>query len=115
MTKNRFEVISQFLHFSDSTQEPQRGDANNDRLFKVRAILSRVHENIQAVYEPSKIISIDEGMIAFKGRLSFRQYIPAKPTKYGIKVWMAQTLTMAMWQTSLFTLGARETKVMLTA
>lgn len=28
-------------------------------------------------------------MIAFKGRLSFRQYMPAKPTKYGIKVWMA--------------------------
>ena len=28
-------------------------------------------------------------MIAFKGRLSFRQYMPSKPTKYGIKVWMA--------------------------
>ena len=28
-------------------------------------------------------------MMAFKGRLSFRQYLPAKPTKYGIKVWMA--------------------------
>ena len=28
-------------------------------------------------------------MIAFKGRLSFRQYLPAKPTKYGIKGWMA--------------------------
>ena len=27
-------------------------------------------------------------MIAFKGRLSFRQYMPAKPTKYGIKVWL---------------------------
>lgn len=28
-------------------------------------------------------------MIGFRGRLSFRQYMPAKPTKYGIKVWMA--------------------------
>jgi hypothetical protein len=26
-------------------------------------------------------------MIAFKGRLSFKQYLPAKPTKFGIKVW----------------------------
>lgn len=89
MTKNRFEAISQFLHFSDSTREPQQGDANYDRLFKVHAILSRVYENIQAVYEPSKNLSIDEGMIAFKGRLSFRQYMPAKPTKYRLKVWMA--------------------------
>ena len=86
MTKNWFEAIIQFLHFSDSTREPQRAAANYDRLFKVRVLLSRVHENI---YEPSKNISIDEGMIAYKGRLSFRQYMPAKPTKYGIKVWMA--------------------------
>lgn len=26
-------------------------------------------------------------MIAFKGRLSSKQYLPAKPTKFGIKVW----------------------------
>lgn len=26
-------------------------------------------------------------MIAFRGRLGFRQYLPAKPTKYGIKLW----------------------------
>lgn len=51
--------------------------------------LLRVHEKIQPTYEPSKNLSIDEGMIAFKGRLSFRQYTTAKPTKYGIKVWMA--------------------------
>ncbi|KAK3701238.1 hypothetical protein QZH41_003200 [Actinostola sp. cb2023] len=28
-------------------------------------------------------------MIPYRGRISFRQYMPAKPTKYGIKVWMA--------------------------
>ena len=27
-------------------------------------------------------------MIAFRERLGFRQYMPAKPTKYGIKVWV---------------------------
>ena len=26
-------------------------------------------------------------MIKFKGRLAFRQYMPAKPIKWGIKVW----------------------------
>lgn len=26
-------------------------------------------------------------MIAFKGRLSFKQYLPAKTTKFGVKVW----------------------------
>jgi hypothetical protein len=36
-------------------------------------------------YNPNKEQSIDEGMIAFKGRLSFKQYLPAKPTKFGIR------------------------------
>ena len=89
MTKIRFEEVSQYLHFSNSESEPQCGEENFDRLYKVRSLLSGVLENSQKAYEPSKNLSIDEGMIAFKGRLSFRQYMPAKPTKYGIKVWMA--------------------------
>ena len=89
MTKNRFEELSQYLHFSNSETEPQRGEENFDRLYKVRSLLSGVLENSQNACKPSKNLSIDEGMIAFKGRLSFQQYMPAKPTKYGIKVWMA--------------------------
>ena len=30
---------------------------------------------------------VDEAMISFRGCLSFRQYLPAKRTKYGVKVW----------------------------
>ena len=52
-------------------------------------MLNDVLDKARDTYETSKNISIDEGMIAFKGRLAFRQYMPAKPTKYGIKVWMA--------------------------
>ena len=37
-------------------------------------------------YDPPQAQSIDEGMIAHKGRLSFKQYLLAKPTKFGIKV-----------------------------
>ena len=39
-------------------------------------------------YKPHKEVTVDEAMIAFRGRLSFRQYLPAKPTKYRIKVWV---------------------------
>ena len=55
----------------------------------MRPILSLFNSKVQELYRPRKHISVDEGMIGFKGRLSFRQYMPAKPTKYGIKVWMA--------------------------
>lgn len=31
---------------------------------------------------------INEAMIGFSGRLGFKQYVPLKPTKRGIKVWV---------------------------
>ena len=68
---------------------PACGENGYGRLYKVRAVLNAILENSQRCYSPNKHIAIDEGMIAFNGRLSFWQYMPAKPTKYGIKVWMA--------------------------
>ena len=87
MTKNRFEEITCFLHFNDSTREPPREALDFDRLYKVRPVIDYVKGNFLTNFSPSKNISVDEGMIAYKGKLSFRQYMPAKPTKYGIKVW----------------------------
>ena len=40
------------------------------------------------MYTLGREISVDEGMIAYRGRVSYLQYIPKKPTKFGIKVWM---------------------------
>ena len=34
----------------------------------------------------NKNISVDESMIPFKGRLQFKQRMPLKPVKYGIKL-----------------------------
>lgn len=87
-TKNRFQEITWFLHFNDSSVEPPRDDENYDRLYKVRSILSAFNDKMLAVYKPNKYILVGEGMVAFKDRLSFRLYMPAKPTKYGIKVWI---------------------------
>ena len=41
----------------------------------------------QEAYTPSGHATIDESKIKFKGRLGFRQYLPAKPIKWGIKMW----------------------------
>ena len=89
MTKNGFEEISQFFHLNNSSEEPAHGEENFDRLYKCRPALTSLLRNAQPYYSLKKNISTNKGMMAFKGRLSFRQYLPAKPTKYGIKVWMA--------------------------
>lgn len=76
------------MHFNDSSKEPARGTPGFDRLYKVIPILNYVRRNCSTKFEPTKNLSVDEGMIGYRGRISFRQYMPAKPTKYGIKVWM---------------------------
>lgn len=43
---------------------------------------------------PGRDLSVDESMVAHKGRTKHLQYMPAKPTKWGLKVWMlAESLT----------------------
>lgn len=37
---------------------------------------------------PGQVLSIDEGMVPFKGRLSFKQYMKDKPTKWGLKCFL---------------------------
>lgn len=35
---------------------------------------------------PGEFLTIDETMVAFRGRIAFMQYIPGKRHKYGIKL-----------------------------
>ena len=43
-------------------------------------------------------------MIAYKGRLSFLQYLPKKPHKWGLKVWvLANSANGYTWGQKLYT------------
>lgn len=40
-------------------------------------------------HRPELNIPVDEYLVGFRGRCPFKQYIPSKPAKYGIKIWAA--------------------------
>lgn len=88
ISRDRFFDLSRYLHFTDNTTLPQRGHPNYNRLQKVQSVIDAVLEACLSTYNPNKNLSIDEAMIAFKGRSSIKQYMPKKPTKRGIKVWV---------------------------
>ena len=46
-----------------------------------------------ALYNPAKQLAIDETMIKFQSRSSLKQYMPQKPIKRGIKVWVLADTT----------------------
>ena len=85
---DRFLAIWRFLHFADNTTQPDRSDPEYDRLFKVRPVISAVNRACQQNYHGSQHQSIDEAMVAFKGRCSMKQYMPKKPIKRGFKIWV---------------------------
>ena len=87
MTRSRFENIQRYFHCNDTRNNPARGQPTHDILCHIGRILDVVLTKCKENYIPHKEQAIDEAMIGIKGRLVFKQYLPAKPTKFGIKVW----------------------------
>lgn len=88
MSRNRFRQILRYVHVVDNNSGPSRTDPNYDKLWKVRPILNTLSKNAPELYALHQQVSVDESMIGTKCRLSFIQYMPKKPTKWGIKVWV---------------------------
>ena len=52
----------------------------------MRPVIDYLESRFQNCYIPEKMICIDESMVPFQGRLSFKQYNKEKSNRYGIKV-----------------------------
>lgn len=93
-----------YLHLNDSEKQPSRSNDDYDKLYKIRPLLDEVIKEYQSAYTPSQDLAIDESIIGFKGRLSWIQYMPKKPTKWGIKAWvMAESRTGYVCNFKLYT------------
>ena len=80
ISRHRYELTLRFLCFYD----PRSADIS-DRPHKIDNVTKHVINNIQTKYYPKQNLSLDDSMMLWRGRLSFRQYIPSKAHKYGIK------------------------------
>ena len=83
MPRNRYEKLCQYMHSSLAVNEIQ-----GDKLAKVRPIISVCEESFARCFMPSQNLSVDEAMIRFDGRLGWKQYMPKKPVKWGLKLWL---------------------------
>ena len=82
MPRQRYEKLVQYFHCSLPAEE----DAT-DKLTKVRPLITVCERNFHDALVPSRDLSVDEAMIRFDGRLAWKQYMPKKPVKWGIKLW----------------------------
>ena len=87
LSRDRFLLLLKFLHLADNTKQVARGQPGYDKLFKLRPFMDPVIRSFKEMFIPQQQLSIDEAMISYKGRLSFLQYLPKKPKKWGMKAW----------------------------
>ncbi|XP_045454543.1 piggyBac transposable element-derived protein 4-like [Melitaea cinxia] len=106
MPRNRFELILKYIHFSDNTEAD-----TEDRLCKIRDVLDKFIENYKKMYTPGEDICVDESLIPWRGRLIFRQYIPNKAAKYGIKVFKLCTEKGYTWNLYVYCGKSKEKDV----
>ncbi|KAJ8369439.1 hypothetical protein SKAU_G00094670 [Synaphobranchus kaupii] len=113
MPRRRFEVITWTLHMSDPAEDAyndqKRGCHGYDRLFQLRPLLDEIFVACKAFYHPHQALSIDERMVASKNHIGLKQYMKAKPTKWGFKLFVladsrnGYTCDFNIYQGKLFT------------
>lgn len=84
MSRQRFHFIQSCLRFDDKSTRNERKLFDN--LAPIRQVFEIFVENCRKAYILDAYVTIDEMLLAFRGRCQFRQYIPSKPAKYGIKI-----------------------------
>lgn len=97
MSRNRFQSILRFLHFADNEAADTR-----DRLYKIKPLTNALTKRYKQLKIPEEVVSIDESMVPFRGRLQFRQYIPGKASKYGVKIFKLCDETGYTYETEIY-------------
>ena len=84
MDKHRFICLSKFLLFNDNQQYDPNGNIPKN-LFKLWPILVHIKAKFSSVYQPERDMALNESLLLWKGRLGWKQYIPTKRARFGIK------------------------------
>ena len=87
MARDCFFHIVRFLHFEDNDNSPSRDDPDYSRLWKIRKIFDILNNKFCEMYNPTEHLAVDEVIVLYKGRVIFRQYIPKKRKRFGIKIY----------------------------
>lgn len=88
MPVNRFSEIKRFLHFTNNDDKPDTTDSSYDKYWKLRPVMSMLHNSFHSAATPDEHVAVDEMMVPFKGRSSQKQYLKSKPKKWGFKIWV---------------------------
>lgn len=103
MTLTRFEMIMKFLHF-ENNESYDAATHPSPKLKKIWKIYDALNKKFSKVYVPERDVSIDESLMPCKHHLSFKQYIPLKRARFGVKFFvMCESKSGYIVKTILYT------------
>ena len=81
MIRDRYEQITCCLHVANAPEKDKDPRSfTYDKLHKLGWMLDEVREKFKAMWSPDQQITVDEGMVMYKGQYCpMRQYMPKKP------------------------------------
>ena len=82
MSKNCFTFLYQCITFDDYSTRTERWEA--DRFTAIRKVFELFNQNCGRALIPDDLLSIDETLYPMRNRVSFKQFNPNKPAKYGL-------------------------------
>ncbi|XP_035712696.1 piggyBac transposable element-derived protein 4-like [Folsomia candida] len=85
MSRDRFTDIMRALHFQNDGNIPT---GNIDRFIKLGSFFPSLMSKFKNFVIPGEYLYIDESLMPFKGRLSFKQYVPSKRARFGVKFYI---------------------------
>lgn len=87
MSKNRFEQIKKYLSFNDESNRIKKGEIGYDPIFRIRKVATLLLERFDSIPKNARL-SIDEQMCSTKMVHHLRQFLPDKPHKWGVKLFV---------------------------
>lgn len=101
MSHKRFHQIGGALRFDDKLSRSRRRE---DKLAAFRKVWDMWIHRMELLFNPDRDICIDEQLVPYRGRCRFKQYIPSKPAKYGLKIWaVCDVKTSYAWRLQVYT------------
>ena len=97
MSRNRFQLLLSMLHSSDNETSE-----SGDRLAKIQPLIDMLQKNFQSLFRPEEDVVIDETLVPWRGRLTFRQYIPNKTHRYGVKLFKLCSMVGYTWALKVY-------------
>ena len=88
MSARRFSDLNWYLYVVHPDVEKetyhlvQKKVVEEDKFLNVRLLINSLIVSFEAQLIPEKELALDEGMVGYRGRLSWNHYCPMKPTKH---------------------------------